>query len=332
LTQANIDKPLGTVNTLPIETRDAAELPYEIFLRDYVRRSLPVVVRHSVTAWPALRKWTPEYFKTHFGPKRVQVSYEDTMRFDDFIDGVLASTHARPGPYMFRLFIHEHMPEILEDLTPQSEYAFGRRYASPLMRTFWKRPDGYLKLLIGGAGGRFPVMHFDGENAHATVTEIYGDKEFVMYPPSDGAYLYPNPAIPNKSLITDPHVIDAARFPLQARAIQHRAVLEPGDMVFIPCKWWHTARALSPSISVGTNILDASNWDGFVDHVTKPITMPLSPKPALNRLYWKGAGSLMTAVERLQKFIPSVGRLSPNSSAVTPEPARLKLKFHNRED
>jgi cupin-like protein len=319
------------VRSQPIETRAAARLPYDTFVRDYMRQRRPVVIRGAVSRWTALRKWTPEFFKTRFQSKRVQVSYQDSMTFGEFIDGILASTHALPGPYMYRLFIHEHLPEILADLQPQNEYAFPRRFASPLMRTFWRRPDGYLKLLIGGIGGRFPVLHYDGENAHATVTEIYGDKEFVMYPPSDGAYLYPDPALPNKSRVIDPHVIDLERFPLQAKATQYRAVLEPGDMVFIPCKWWHTARALSPSISVGLNILDASNWDGFVADITRPLALPLQPSPVFNRVYWKTLGPLLTAIERVQKRFPMLACLAPNSREVVPDPSTMKFKIHKRE-
>src|SRR3954469_11066481 len=155
--EATEPRTLPPTPSRPLETREAADLPYDVFVRDYIGQNRPVVVRHATPAWPAMTKWTPKFFKTQFGSRKVQVSYEEAMTFSDFIDGVLASTHERPGPYMYRLFIHEAMPELLADLTPQNPYAFPRRYSSPLMRTHWKRPDGYLKLLIGGIGGRFPV-------------------------------------------------------------------------------------------------------------------------------------------------------------------------------
>ena len=317
------------VRSVALETRAASKLPYLDFVHEYVREIRPVVVKGAVANWPAMKLWTPQYFKDRYPAKRVQVSYTESMTFADFIDGVLASTNDNPGPYMYRLFIHEDMPELLPDISPQNPYAFPRRYASPLMRTFWRRPDGYLKLLIGGIGGRFPVMHFDGENAHATVTEIHGEKEFVMYPPSDREYLYPDPAIPNKSLIRDPHTVDCERFPLQERATQYRAVLEPGDMVFIPCRWWHTARALTPSISLGTNILDEANWRGFVREVARP---KLAPKALLNRAYWEGAGLAMSMIEALQRFVPALGHLAPNSSAATLDPSKRSFKIYRKED
>src|SRR4051812_10831678 len=103
------------VRSRELEIRDAADLPYDTFVAEYMRKNRPVVVRNSAPEWPALRKWTPQFFKEQFGDRMVPVSYEAKMSFADFIDGVLASTHDKPGPYMYRLFLHEHLPEVLED-------------------------------------------------------------------------------------------------------------------------------------------------------------------------------------------------------------------------
>lgn len=307
-----------------MEDRDAAGLSYASFLHEYVRSFRPVIVRNATPDWPALRKWTPQFFKERFADRAVKVSFDLTMRFDDFIDAMLASTADKPGPYMYRLFLHEHLPDVLADLSPQNPFAFPGRYASPLMMEYWRRPDGYLKLLIGGVGGRFPVMHFDGENAHATITEIYGDKDFIVYPPSDGAYLYPDPKRPNHSLVDDPSNQDLARFPLLARARQLRGVLGPGDMVFVPCGWWHTARALNPSISVGMNLRDRSNWKGFVDEIGGAS---LRPRKIAKRAYLRALGPTLTAVEAVQKLFPRVAFLAPDSSAAVADPSKKTLQI-----
>lgn len=315
----------------PIEERHARDLPYEIFLRDFVHAKRPLIVRDATPAWPALKKWTPEFFKERFPSKLVQVSYDEQLTFSDFIDGVLASTDGHPGPYMYRLFLHEHLPEVLGDLSPPNAYAFPRRYASPLMMEYWRRPDGYLKLLIGGVGGRFPVMHFDGEDAHATITEIYGDKEFIVYAPEDTPFLYPAPTRGNHSLVDDPRNQDLERFPLLSRATQYRAILGPGDMVFVPCRWWHTARALSPSISVGMNTLDDSNWKGFVADICGPLTP--KPRKLLKRMYFEGLGPVMSMLEGIQRKFPRLaerlvvpGMLAPDSSSTAPDPSLKPLK------
>jgi hypothetical protein len=318
----------------PIEERDARDVPYEAFLRDYMAANRPLIISNATPAWPALRKWTPEFFKTRFGTKKVQVSYDEQMNFSDFIDATLASTEEKPGPYMYRLFLHEALPEVLEDLSPPNPYAFPRRYASPLMMEYWRRPDGYLKLLIGGVGGSFPVMHYDGDNDHATITQIYGDKEFIVYSPLDTPYLYASPKRANHSLVDDPHQQDHERFPLLRKATQYRSVLGPGDTVFVPCGWWHTARALSPSISVGMNTLDSSNWHGFVRSVCGPFGSSLHPKALLKRAYFETLGVALSALERAQRTFPTAahwlvvpGALAPDTSAVARDPATKPLRI-----
>lgn len=317
-----------------MEIRRAGQLSYDEFLRDYVIPRRPLHVKEAVTRWPSLTKWTPEFFKTKFPAKRVAVSYEQTLPFAEFIDRVLSSTHEKPGPYMYRLFLHEELPEVLGDLVPQNPYAFPGRYASPLMFKYYRRPDGFLKLLVGGAGGRFPIMHYDGDESHAAITEIYGEKEFLLYSPKDTPYLYPSPARANHSSVDDPYDQDLVRFPLLRHATQYRAVLEPGDMIFVPACWWHAARALSVSISVCQNMVFASEWDSFVRWTTGTEER-LSVRQRAKRGYLLAAGRLMSSMERLQRRSPHVAkalvlpaRLAPISSeAMSHDPGTKPLRI-----
>lgn len=148
-----------------VERQHSSKLPPAQFMRDYVAANRPVVIEDAVD-WPALRKWSPEYFRAQLGDKEVDVTYRMKMKMGEFVDAVLASSAEQPGPYLYRLFICPHMPELLPDVLPQNLYCFPYRFASPLMPVTWRRPDGYIKLLMGGAGSRFPIVHFDGENAH----------------------------------------------------------------------------------------------------------------------------------------------------------------------
>ena len=147
---ANSNLPVtGLRSARSIERRAAAGLPYAGFLQQDVAANRPVVVEGAVDQWPALRKWTPQFFKKQFASTLVNVSYSSQMTFSDFIDAVEASTEATPGPYMYRLFVGPHLPQLLPDVSPQNTYSFPRRYACPFMPRVWRRPDGYLKLLIG---------------------------------------------------------------------------------------------------------------------------------------------------------------------------------------
>src|SRR6202041_2130691 len=192
-------------------------------------------------------------------------SYETKMKMSDLIDAVLASTPENPGPYLHKIIIYRDMPELLADLSPDNTYAFPRRYAGSLTPERFQRPDGFLKLLIGGAGGKFPLMHYDTDNAHAMITEIYGDKEFVLFAPEDTPYVYPHENSPGTSQIDDLDHVDLKRFPNFPKATQYRVIIKPGESMFVPSRWWHSARVVSTSVSVCTNIMHSANWDGFIE-------------------------------------------------------------------
>ena len=289
-----------------IECRSASTLPYKIFLSDYVARNRPLIISDAVPQWNALRTWTPEYFRSRFGSKTVDVTYGVSMRLADLIDAVLASTAENPGPYLHKVIIHQHMPELLADLTPENPYSFPRRYCGPLMPKRFQRPDGYLKLLIGGVGGKFPLMHFDSDNAHAMITEIYGDKEFVLFSPQDSANVYPFPGSPHTSQIDNLEDPDLERFPRLAHATEYRGTIHPGEAIFVPCGWWHSAQVVTTSISVCMNMLEGASWDGFIAECCQSPNKT-TPATAAKRLYLQTTGTIMSAAERLQENYPDAG-------------------------
>jgi len=84
-----------------------------------------------------------------------------------------------------------------------------------------------------------------------------------MYPLADG---------PNRSPIKDVDNPDLGTYPLFARAHATTFVLNPGEMLFVPSRWWHTARILSPSITLSVNTLNRSNWGNFSKAVRSGAT------------------------------------------------------------
>ena len=80
--------------------------------------------------------------------------------------------------------------------------------------------------------------------------------------PNSEPFVYPGPLNSNQSPI-DVENPDFDRYPLFARAAGFRFKLYPGETLFVPAGWWHTARILSPSITVSVNGVNAANWGSF---------------------------------------------------------------------
>jgi hypothetical protein len=91
--------------------------------------------------------------------------------------------------------------------------------------------------------------------------------------------------------------------------------------MFVPSRWWHSARVVTTSVSVCTNIMHSANWAGFVDLSCETTDGKASPGKMVKRVYLQLAGLLMSAVEKLQETFPDsavvrrIGHLSPATPA-----------------
>lgn len=261
------------------------------FARDYLDPLKPVIVTDAIEHWRAWRKWTPAFFREAYGSRSVTV---DGVRrsLSDLLDLIERSNAATPAPYLRNVAIADWAPELLADIQPLPVQIRPNWLDSPL---FPERPSlTSLELYIGGAGASFPTLHFDNMHTHAFLMQLFGTKEYVVYSPAQTPWLYPRPGIEaNKSSIDDLDHPDLTRFPLFARAVPGRCVLRPGEMLFVPSGWWHTARILEPSITVSANAVNASNWEGFVGDYLRAASRHRSPS----------ALALLTAYLKAFRFI-----------------------------
>lgn len=84
-----------------------------------------------------------------------------------------------------------------------------------------------------------------------TSVQVVGRKYIRLCPPSASSSVYPH----KQGMLTNTSQVDLdrpdpERFPLFAAASFVDCVLEAGEMLYIPPRWWHYVKALSNSFSV----------------------------------------------------------------------------------
>src|SRR5689334_15488248 len=92
-------------------------------LNDYVIPHKPVIITDAIKNWPALGKWTPEFFAKNY-PNAVASVRGREIKLKDQVDNILRSTPENPAPYSYSLDVARAFPELLRDLQPQ--LLFGR--------------------------------------------------------------------------------------------------------------------------------------------------------------------------------------------------------------
>jgi hypothetical protein len=249
-----------------------ADLSPEIFRREYVEASKPVILKGAAAEWR--NRWTPDLLKSKFGDRLILAERDELyqtqktrtkMRIADVIDSVLSESLELRVRASSAAFL-DQCPELKEDL---DKYDFKSRYFPEKVKTlsnFWISPRTNTS-----------VMHHDTffENLNAM---IYGRKNFIFISPAQTHRIYPH--FMNESPV-NPLAPDLAKFPKFEGVEMQQGTLEAGDILYIPQFWWHFTTALEPCINL--NIWTKASH-AAVRRVTS--TMPLSSQITYTVLYY----------------------------------------------
>lgn len=253
-------------------------LPYADFVREYLYPHRPVLVPGAVSTWPALHRWTPEFFRQQFGDRVLKLEKE--YRVAELADLIEHSSRENPAPYLHAQHLKHTFPELLPDIEPLPAYLFPQwldDYYVPVKIRERLNDHSSAEIFFGGKDAGFPFLHYDDLHYHAFSVQIYGQKRFYLYPPEQTPNVYPFPDKPNFSQVRDVEHPDLTQFPHFADTRPFTFVIEPGDLLFVPCGWWHTTKMLSPSISISISHMNDSNWTAFCDDLCTEMR-PFHPK------------------------------------------------------
>jgi hypothetical protein len=275
--------------TLSVEKKYG--MTYEEFAKDHLFASIPVVIGDACKDWSAKDKFTPDFFKSKYGDRMVEVQGKQ-YKLGDFIDMMENATIDNPAPYPCKLQVESEYPDLIPDISPRFEYSNPDWSHKTLVKPFLRGADTY-EIFLGSPGGQFPYVHYDYMGLHAFITQLYGIKEFTVLPPDQTPYVYPKKNNTWVSDVPDIKNIDLEKFPLCANATPITFSVGPGETLFIPNGWWHTAHSLTTTISVAQDSLNASNWDRFKSEVYTKVAQKSPLIAKMTKPYLSVARSLL---------------------------------------
>ncbi len=240
------------------------DITHDEFMTRFYEPGIPVVFKNAARVWKARGLFTPDWFREHFG-ERVLKTGPTVRTMREVMDLVEASSESTPAPYPLIYDVPSILPELLPLISP-----LNLNYAAPnwLERAPFSlgKWGGATQLFIGGPGGQFPYAHIDLYHLNAWITQLYGDKQFIVFPREQGHLLYPEAENPWKSQV-DIFNPDFDRHPLYRQATPLRFTVSAGETLFIPFGLWHSAYSLTTTISVAFDQLNAKNYPKFMKDV-----------------------------------------------------------------
>jgi histone arginine demethylase JMJD6 len=288
-----------------------SNLSNEEFIAQYLLPRRPVIITDVAEDWKALQ-WTPAFFKERFGDRIFTID-ERQWRLADYIDAVENATPENPAPYLRSVILRRQFPELLDHVAPPHRYMENnwlRRLRGlvpgPINRHMQDLagPD----IFIGAPGARLRSLHQDVYNVNSFITQFYGSKEFVFFPPAQTPYLYPEAGETRfRSRVRDPFgPVDLEEFPEFRNATPLRCTMQPGETLYVPVHWWHASNVVSISINGVFSVVNQFNWADYISDVRSRLgymkTWSWAARPV--SLYFKGLGKVFARTSPLARRRP----------------------------
>jgi hypothetical protein len=282
-----------------IDRYDWSELGAARYLREYMTPLKPVVISGAFEHWPARQKWTLDFFRRQHGDLPLEIEGRE-LTMAELISEVENSTPTKPAPYLHNHLVSRLPAELRTDIDPMPACTYPNWLEHPLIS--FRGPLTYVELYIGGTGARFPILHYDGLHTHAFLMQLQGVKEYIAFPPDQTPLMYQMSEQdgPNLSSVDNVEAPDLTRFPLFAQATGVRFKLHPGETLFVPSGWWHTARILSSSITVSINGANHANWANFRSDFCRDHMAGRKAKAVLAAVYLRLVGAYLDLSEAMR--------------------------------
>jgi hypothetical protein len=278
------------LRTVPIER--ARGLTPECFHEQYLSgNGKPVILTDALDSWPAKSKWSFDFFRARYGDDNVAPRVYSgerrlkLMKFSEFLDYVDNPGGPIPGlwvdpetllpcpapkeigglPFYLPWNVFPLHPELLEDvdLSPKFVEDWLPLLPPGLRESLDEGTRFFVSGLLIGCKDSQIGMHYDFLRTHAYLAQIVGTKRCTLFSPEDSAALYGGSV--------NPDAPDLAKFPLFRNATAYECTLAPGELLFIPCRWWHHVVSLDKTITVNYNFFNRVNFTGYLTRILRVL-------------------------------------------------------------
>ena len=232
------------------------KLSRDEFLDVYYTAGRPVIITGMMEDWPAMSKWSLDYFKDRCGDRDVEIQFgrdsdaqyelrktahRKTMSFGDYVE--LVRNAGRSNDFYMTAYNEGKnrtaLAELWDDIVQIPEYLTGEGATQGFL---WFGPQG-------------TITPFHHDLTNNFMAQVMGRKRILLMPACEIGHVYNHE---HCFTHVDGRQIDLARYPRMRNVQVLSCVLNPGEVLFLPVGCWHFVEGLEMSVTVSfTNFL----WD-----------------------------------------------------------------------
>jgi hypothetical protein len=266
-------------------------LPLEEFESDFRHMQRPVLLQGSIHNWPAVHKWNLDFLSEKCSHARVLTNAHSPTAPKSVTMQEFISLVKRPAPgaspiYVQEWYFHNDCPFLLDDIMeiPERHYDFKHKLYGLVL-------DNTIALWIGQKDA-ITILHRDASYADAIHAQIYGSKAWYIFGPNEHVHL------------DDDGSPDFKTYLSSKTPIVTHCVTRPGDVLYLPARWYHRLRLLEDSIGLSCGALDERNLAKHMRERLQEI-LPL----AVNQDYLKEQfpGLTRLFINRYRAFANTMG-------------------------
>lgn len=224
----------------------------EEFTEHFLLQHRPIIISGGTSDWKAHEAWTLDYLRNKIGSKPIRVKESPSNLHPDLFPG----GRSKVADWTFARYL-----DAISSITPErdkvylsgDEVRFLSEYTklNPTLRPIFDdfAPPTYCpRKLINSIGfwlsaeGVVSSLHYDSDGSHNLNVQVKGKKRALLFSPSQNLYPFSgfSPSS-DPSNFSQVNILcpDETRFPGFRSASCLEAVIEEGDMLFIPSYWYH---------------------------------------------------------------------------------------------
>lgn len=231
------------------------------FRRRFLIPQIPVKISGAIDDWPALSKWSLDFFEREYGDEVVGVErfdpgergdgknspqdYVEFLKFQDMTVGELIRVIKHKPDHMYYMAQHPFrrcFKGLREDIdgNPYLKYCIEHIPGAHMDSYLWIGPRGTMTPLH-----QDPMPNF--------LIQLVGRKLIYLFPPEQAEKnLYIGQFERPSFSPIDVENPDLVKYPNYRDSTPYRVIVHPGEMLHIPRNWGHAVKSLDASISISS--------------------------------------------------------------------------------